>query len=205
MRWALTADLCQPLQTCLSCAAQIMLAGVEGGPVLLTAESDLGRCVRLCTLSCIDHMQRQGLQAPESAPIVGRYGVSAARSAACELCSSPLHSAVLLEAFGSSSCVTQALILRDYTLLWTLSIGFELMELTFQHMLPNFNECWCAAGRPEKKLSCFLNNTGTRPMKTARFAVSGLPSAQALPSGVRASRLSLRCAVLLLRRGRPEC
>jgi Phosphatidyl serine synthase len=23
-----------------------------------------------------------------------------------------------------------------------LSIGFELMELTFQHMLPNFNECW---------------------------------------------------------------
>lgn len=36
----------------------------------------------------------------------------------------------------------QALILRDYTLLWALSIGFELMELTFQHMLPNFNECW---------------------------------------------------------------
>ena len=23
-----------------------------------------------------------------------------------------------------------------------LSIGFEFMELTFQHMLPNFNECW---------------------------------------------------------------
>lgn len=36
----------------------------------------------------------------------------------------------------------KALILRNYTLLWTLSIGFELMELTFQHMLPNFNECW---------------------------------------------------------------
>ena len=36
----------------------------------------------------------------------------------------------------------QALIIRDYPLLWTLSIGFELMELTFQHMLPNFNECW---------------------------------------------------------------
>ncbi len=36
----------------------------------------------------------------------------------------------------------KALILRDYTLLWMLSIGFELMELTFQHMLPNFNECW---------------------------------------------------------------
>ena len=36
----------------------------------------------------------------------------------------------------------QALIIRDYPMLWTLSIGFELMELTFQHMLPNFNECW---------------------------------------------------------------
>lgn len=36
----------------------------------------------------------------------------------------------------------QALIIRDYPLLWVLSIGFELMELTFQHMLPNFNECW---------------------------------------------------------------
>ena len=32
--------------------------------------------------------------------------------------------------------------MRDYQLLWVLSIGFELMELTFQHMLPNFNECW---------------------------------------------------------------
>ncbi|KAL0865083.1 hypothetical protein Bca101_044201 [Brassica carinata] len=27
-------------------------------------------------------------------------------------------------------------------LLWVLSIGFELLELTFRHMLPNFNECW---------------------------------------------------------------
>lgn len=36
----------------------------------------------------------------------------------------------------------KALIIRNYPLLWILSIGFELMELTFQHMLPNFNECW---------------------------------------------------------------
>ena len=36
----------------------------------------------------------------------------------------------------------QALIIRDHALLWVLSVGFELMELTFQHMLPNFNECW---------------------------------------------------------------
>lgn len=38
--------------------------------------------------------------------------------------------------------VLQALIIRDNAMLWVLSIGFELMELTFQHMLPNFNECW---------------------------------------------------------------
>lgn len=42
----------------------------------------------------------------------------------------------------SLCCRAKALILRDYQLLWVLSIGFELMELTFQHMLPNFNECW---------------------------------------------------------------
>lgn len=27
-------------------------------------------------------------------------------------------------------------------MLWTCSIGFELMEQTFQHWLANFNECW---------------------------------------------------------------
>lgn len=32
--------------------------------------------------------------------------------------------------------------IRNQSLLWVLSIGFELMELTFRHMLPNFNECW---------------------------------------------------------------
>lgn len=36
----------------------------------------------------------------------------------------------------------KALILRDRAMLWTISIAFELMELTFQHWLPNFNECW---------------------------------------------------------------
>lgn len=36
----------------------------------------------------------------------------------------------------------KALIIRNHTLLWILSIGFELMERTFKHMLPNFNECW---------------------------------------------------------------
>lgn len=32
--------------------------------------------------------------------------------------------------------------IRNQPLLWALSIGFELMEFTFRHMLPNFNECW---------------------------------------------------------------
>nr|GMD66004.1 CDP-diacylglycerol--serine O-phosphatidyltransferase 1-like isoform X1 [Ipomoea batatas] len=32
--------------------------------------------------------------------------------------------------------------IRNQPLLWVLSIGFESMELTFRHMLPNFNECW---------------------------------------------------------------
>ena len=36
----------------------------------------------------------------------------------------------------------KALILRNHAMLWTVSITFELMELTFQHLLPNFNECW---------------------------------------------------------------
>lgn len=36
----------------------------------------------------------------------------------------------------------KALIIRDSVMLWFISIAFELMELTFQHWLPNFNECW---------------------------------------------------------------
>lgn len=36
----------------------------------------------------------------------------------------------------------KAIMIRNQPLLWVLSIGFESMELTFRHMLPNFNECW---------------------------------------------------------------
>ncbi|KAL5718340.1 L-serine-phosphatidylethanolamine phosphatidyltransferase [Ranunculus cassubicifolius] len=36
----------------------------------------------------------------------------------------------------------KAIMIRNQPLLWVLSIGFELMELTFRHMLLNFNECW---------------------------------------------------------------
>jgi len=36
----------------------------------------------------------------------------------------------------------RALILRDYWFCWILSILFEFCEYSFQHLLPNFNECW---------------------------------------------------------------
>jgi len=36
----------------------------------------------------------------------------------------------------------EAFFLRDYGMLFFVSVMFELMELTFQHWLPNFNECW---------------------------------------------------------------
>ena len=36
----------------------------------------------------------------------------------------------------------KALLLRDWRLAWALSIGWELLELTFQGVLPNFHECW---------------------------------------------------------------
>ena len=36
----------------------------------------------------------------------------------------------------------KAIALRNMKLLWAYSVLFELMELTFQHWLRNFNECW---------------------------------------------------------------
>jgi phosphatidylserine synthase 2 len=36
----------------------------------------------------------------------------------------------------------KSLLLRDAGLCWSLSILFEIWEMTFQHMLPNFKECW---------------------------------------------------------------
>lgn len=36
----------------------------------------------------------------------------------------------------------KALLIRNFWVLSILSVGFELCELTFQHWLLNFNECW---------------------------------------------------------------
>lgn len=34
------------------------------------------------------------------------------------------------------------LIMRDWYVAWICSFGFEWLELTFRHWLPNFRECW---------------------------------------------------------------
>lgn len=36
----------------------------------------------------------------------------------------------------------KALILRDWALMWTASVTFEVLEVSLQHLFPNFNECW---------------------------------------------------------------
>jgi phosphatidylserine synthase 2 len=36
----------------------------------------------------------------------------------------------------------KALILRDWGLMWTCSLMFEVLEVTFQNAIPNFKECW---------------------------------------------------------------
>lgn len=38
--------------------------------------------------------------------------------------------------------IAKALLFRDMKLLWVLSLTFELAEITWQHWLPNFKECW---------------------------------------------------------------
>lgn len=36
----------------------------------------------------------------------------------------------------------KAVIFRNTTMTWIMSIGFEVMEMTFEVFLPNFKECW---------------------------------------------------------------
>lgn len=38
--------------------------------------------------------------------------------------------------------IVKALILRDWGLMWTCSLIFEVMEISLQKALPNFQECW---------------------------------------------------------------
>ena len=48
----------------------------------------------------------------------------------------PFMMAHLLGHFG------HALILRDWVLCTVISVGFEILECSLQHILPNFQECW---------------------------------------------------------------
>uniref|UniRef100_A0A8C2WVR7 Phosphatidylserine synthase n=1 Tax=Cyclopterus lumpus TaxID=8103 RepID=A0A8C2WVR7_CYCLU len=46
-------------------------------------------------------------------------------------------------AFGHfAGWAVKALLIRNYGLCWTISITWELTELFFMHLLPNFAECW---------------------------------------------------------------
>lgn len=38
--------------------------------------------------------------------------------------------------------IVKALMIRDWGILWAQSLIFEVLEITFQYALPNFNECW---------------------------------------------------------------
>ncbi|XP_050440792.1 phosphatidylserine synthase [Adelges cooleyi] len=38
--------------------------------------------------------------------------------------------------------VCKAILVRHYGILWSMSIMWEITEVTFSHLLPNFKECW---------------------------------------------------------------
>ncbi|XP_033726565.1 phosphatidylserine synthase 1-like [Pecten maximus] len=38
--------------------------------------------------------------------------------------------------------ITKAVLIRHYGILWTISIQWEITEMAFCHLLPNFAECW---------------------------------------------------------------
>ena len=38
--------------------------------------------------------------------------------------------------------LVKTLIYRNSIIIWTLSIGFEILEISLKQYLPNFHECW---------------------------------------------------------------
>jgi len=91
----------------------------------------------------------------------------------------------------------KALVIRNHFLLWVVSIGFELIELTFAHMLPNFNECWwdswvldvalCNAAGIWLGMKCVR----WAECKYARYNWQGLSSLQGLRAKARRSLAQL--------------
>lgn len=57
----------------------------------------------------------------------------------------PTSSATAAHAFGWWA---KMVMLRDWRLCWILGILWELLEYSFQHILPNFHECWWGACAP---------------------------------------------------------
>ena len=62
---------------------------------------------------------------------------------------SPDHFKNLRDVFGDIFIVAhflgwiwKAFIFRDWRILWFLSVWFEDLEVSVQHILPNFQECW---------------------------------------------------------------
>ena len=38
--------------------------------------------------------------------------------------------------------IWKAFVFRDWKILWVISVWFECLEVSAQHILPNFQECW---------------------------------------------------------------
>ena len=85
-----------------------------------------------------------------------------------------------------------ALVLRDARLCWAGSLLFELGEITFQHWLPNFHECWwdrvlldvliCNGRRSVSLLArgALIVSRATAPINPLSVQPSASPSACAL-------------------------
>jgi hypothetical protein len=53
-------------------------------------------------------------------------------------------------------------VIRHYGILWSISIMWELTEMIFGHLLPNFYECWwdnMILGRPNLSLRSTVSNS----------------------------------------------
>ncbi|XP_039254422.1 phosphatidylserine synthase 1-like [Styela clava] len=54
-----------------------------------------------------------------------------------------IYSSLDVFAFGHiAGWALKAVLIRSYSMCWTISIMWELTELFFMHLLPNFQECW---------------------------------------------------------------
>uniref|UniRef100_A0A2C9JGZ8 Phosphatidylserine synthase n=1 Tax=Biomphalaria glabrata TaxID=6526 RepID=A0A2C9JGZ8_BIOGL len=74
----------------------------------------------------------------DSGPDEKEYAVNCSEISVQRLWSS-VDVFILCHFFG---WVTKALLIRHYGILWTISVMWEITEIAFAHLLPNFAECW---------------------------------------------------------------